>query len=238
MKMSEFFDNVSGLDFRAGFRSCVVNDVVGLLLLVHRRELKAFSSPKFSRAPPSPSGAPDTEREGRGDVNHLVAEGVRSRLEEQRSVQDHPAPGAPHLPPDLPENLGMHPAVQARDGFLRPEGEARQRGAVHPTSEKDALSPVPGQRGADSGEAEHLMPEDIRIDAPGALIPKDRGDGTFPAADASGQTDHEAFHRRRIVVSFWGWSLGGSNWGTSTPSEVYSRGEGESTGKPLKEPAL
>src|SRR5215217_565419 len=110
MKTSEFIDDFSGLDFRAGFRSCVVNDVVGLLLLVHRRELKAFPSPKFSRTPPSPSGAPDTEREGRGDVNHLVAEGVRSRLEEQRSIQDHPAPGAFHLSSDLPEDFGMDPA--------------------------------------------------------------------------------------------------------------------------------
>jgi hypothetical protein len=48
------------------------------------------------------------------------------------------------------------------------------------------------------------VPENIRIDAPGALIPKDRGDGAFPASDASGQTDHEAFHRRRKVVIFWG----------------------------------
>ena len=92
----------------------------------------------------------------------------------------------------------MDPAVQARDGLPRSEGQAGQSRAIHAGAAEDSPSPVAEQRRLHPGKIERPMPEDVRIDASCALFYKDPGDRAFAAADASGKTDHEAFHRRRI----------------------------------------
>ena len=90
---SELIEDFSGLGLGAGRRSSVVNDVVGLLLLVHHGELKAFPSPEFPGTPTPGAHAPGAKGPRRGDEHDLVAQGIRSRLEEQSRVEDHPAAG-------------------------------------------------------------------------------------------------------------------------------------------------
>ncbi len=43
---------------------------------------------------------------------------------------------------------------------------------------------------------QHAVPHGVRVHDPGAPFPKERGDRALAASYASGQTDHEAFHRR------------------------------------------
>src|SRR5215831_2411246 len=108
---AELIADLAGLAFRAGRRSCVVNDVVGLLLLVRYRELKAFPSPKFPRTPAPGPGAPRAKLPRRGDEDHFVAQRVGSRLEEQRRVENHPSPGRGDPAADLAEDFRVNPAV-------------------------------------------------------------------------------------------------------------------------------
>ncbi len=128
------------------------------------------------------------------DEDHAVASAVGARLKEKGGIiDDDPAQGgdpAPHLPADQ----GVDDPVQALRGGLRREGLPGERGAIRPPASQDARSPFTNEAPADGPALQDAMGDRVGVYDPCSPLLKERGNRAFAAADASGETDHEAFH--------------------------------------------
>jgi hypothetical protein len=149
------------------------------------------------------------------DVHHPVAEGVGSRLIEERGVQRDPAAAPADFGPDGAEDRGVDRPVEPLQGAARPEGPGGEDAAVDPAPAQEAGSEEPQQPGADARLVQEAMPEGIGVHDAGAPFPKERGHRALAAADASGKTDDEWFHRSGFFRI-----EGSTAWGTATTSQV------------------